>query len=405
MFDVNDVQILNIMIVAKVKFILQKRSISLLLIFGLLMFQKIGHTQTGLGIKTVVIDPGHGGKDPGAIGVTKTKEKDVVLTVGLLLGKKIKKAFPDIKIIYTRSTDEFIGLAERASKANKAGADLFISLHCNAAGNKQAYGLETWVLGLHKSAASLEVAKKENNAILMEDGHEQTYEDFNPNDPDAYIALAMRQNAFLGLSLNFADLIQKNCIGDLGRKDRGVKQAGFVVLYRATMPSVLVELGFLSNATEEKFLKSKDGQEKLASELFDAFKQYKTNKERVDDVAKGIDPEEITIKKEEQHLADKPVKKEDDKNIEKGIVFKVQIATSSLNLPTKPENFKGMKDVEMQKSGKFFKYFVGDYSNVKTAKERQKEVRELGYDTAFLVAYQDEKKIPVKLAIELSQKK
>jgi len=391
------------MIVAKVKFILQKRSISLLLILGLLMFQKIGHSQTGLGIKTVVIDPGHGGKDPGAVGVTKTKEKDVVLTVGLLLGKKIKKAFPEIKIIYTRSTDEFIGLAERASKANKAGADLFISLHCNAAHNKNAFGLETWVLGLHKSAASLEVAKKENNAILMEDGHEQTYEDFNPNDPDAYIALAMRQNAFLGLSLNFADLIQKNCIGDLKRKDRGVKQAGFVVLYRATMPSVLVELGFLSNATEEKFLKSKEGQEKLASELFDAFEQYKADKEKVDDVAKGIDPEKDVVK--DKVKEDKIPVKEEVKDIEKGIVFKVQIATSSLNLPTKPENFKGMKDVEMNKSGKFFKYFVGNYNGVNSAKERQKEVRELGYDTAFLVAYQDGKKIPVKLAIELSQKK
>lgn len=381
---------------AKVKYYPEKRIIKLLVVcFIVGLMQSPIFCQTGLGFKTVVIDPGHGGKDPGAVGGSDLYEKTVVLNVGLLLGNKIKEAYPDVKVIYTRDTDEFVGLADRASIANKAGADLFISLHCNAAGNKSAKGLESWVLGLHKSEASLEVAKKENNAILMEDGHESTYEDFNPNDPDAYIALAMRQNAFLDQSLVFADFVQKNCVGDLDRHNRGVKQAGFVVLYRATMPSVLVELGFLSNKDEEKFLSSKEGQESLAKELFDAFISYKEYKEKVDGLTNDTDTtpvEEVGPEKEE------PVENvTEDKS---GVIFKVQIATSSLNLPTKPENFKGMDDVEMVSAGKWYKYFVGNYGSIDEAKARQEEVQEKGYDTAFIVAYEDGKKISVSDAVK-----
>lgn len=374
----------------------KKRIKSFILTSLMLIFVNIFYSQTKLGINTVVIDPGHGGKDPGAVGTKKTNEKDVVLKVGLLLGEMIKKEYPTVNVIYTRSKDDFVGLADRASIANKAGADLFISLHCNAAVNKSAYGVETWVLGLHKSEASLEVAKKENNAILMEDGHENTYEDFNPNDPDAYIALAMRQNAFLDQSLVFADYIQKNCIGDLKRHDRGVKQAGFVVLYRATMPSVLVELGFLSHPEEELYLASDKGQKELAKELFDAFKAYKTHTDRVDKIGSEFEIVDKEPKKEK-------VINETPKEIvasTKGIVFKVQIATSSLNLPTKPENFKGMKDVEMIQAGKWYKYFVGDYQKHDDAVNRQNEVREMGYDTAFIVAYEDGEKVDVKYAQE-----
>lgn len=384
---------------AKVKYYPDKRKMRVLVVlFMVFGIHLTSFTQTGLGVKTVVIDPGHGGKDPGAIGGKKTQEKDVVLNVALLLGKKIQEKYPDVKVIYTRSTDEFIGLAERATIANKAGADLFISLHCNAAENKTANGLESWVLGLHKSEASLEVAKKENSAILMEDGHEGTYEDFNPNDPDAYIALAMRQNAFLDQSLLFADYIQKNGCGDLKRFNRGVKQAGFVVLYRATMPSVLVELGFLSHTEEEKFLASEDGQEKLATELFDAFIAYKTQKEKVDGLStegSGNTEKPKEIKPEKEPSVDKS---------KEGIVFKVQIATSSLNLPTKPENFKGMDDVEVVSTGKWFKYFVGNYKSLDEAKKRQQEVQEKGYDTAFVVAYENGEKISVDEAVKKLKK-
>ncbi|MFT7155821.1 MAG: N-acetylmuramoyl-L-alanine amidase [Parvicella sp.] len=378
----------------KVGYIIGKRSFSGMIALFLCFLVNVGIAQTGLGLRTVVIDPGHGGKDPGAVSPSDLYEKDVVLNVGMELGRMIKKEFPKVKVIYTRSTDVFVGLAERAAIANRAGADLFISLHCNAAGNTSATGLESWVLGLHKSAASLEVAKKENNAILMEDGHEQTYEDFNPNDPDAYIALAMRQNAFLDQSLALADLVQKNCIGDLKRKDRGVKQAGFVVLYRATMPSVLVELGFLSNKEEEKYLKSKTGQSELANELFDAFKQYKIQKENVDGI--GIEPNVNNA--DQTEVKDSSIKVTPNIASDMGIVFKVQIATSTLNLPTKPENFKRMNDVEMKISGKYFKYYVGSYSTLEEARERQRLVREIGYDTAFIVAYENGEKISVKVA-------
>ncbi|CAG5082700.1 N-acetylmuramoyl-L-alanine amidase [Parvicella tangerina] len=379
---------------AKVKYYPEKRIFKRLVVCLMVGFVVgASFAQTGLGVKTVVIDPGHGGKDPGAVGGSDVYEKTVVLKVGLLLGKKIKEAYPEVKVIYTRDKDEFIGLADRASIANKAGADLFISLHCNAAGNKSAKGLESWVLGLHKSAASLEVAKKENNAILMEDGHESTYEDFDPNDPDAYIALAMRQNAFLDQSLVFADYVQKNCVGDLKRHNRGVKQAGFVVLYRATMPSVLVELGFLSHKDEEKFLASSEGQESLASELFDAFVAYKEHKEKVDGLSD--DPNEVITVPEKEDEEVVPVTIE-----ETGVIFKVQIATSSLNLPTKPENFKGMTDVEMVAAGKWYKYFVGNYKSIDEAKARQKEVQEIGYDTAFIVAYENGKKINVSEAVK-----
>ena len=244
-------------------------------------FQLFG--QTGLGLKTVVIDPGHGGKDPGAIGYNKTMEKTVVLNVSLILGEIIKKEFPDIELIYTRSTDEFIGLANRTKIANKAGADLFISIHANAVDNRKPAGFESWVLGLHKSQAALEVAKFENSAILMEDDYEQTYSEFDPKDPDAYIALSMRQNAFLDQSIVLANLLQKDCTKKLGLKNRGVKQAGFMVLYRATMPAVLVELGFLSNIEEEKFLASATGQQKLAEYLFEGFKKYKNHYDAVDE--------------------------------------------------------------------------------------------------------------------------
>ena len=246
----------------KTKIYANKRNFFFFLVF-MLSFQL--QAQTGLGLKTIVIDPGHGGKDPGAIGKNlKTMEKTVVLNVSLLLGNMIKKDFPEIKVIYTRDTDEFIGLASRAKIANRAGADFFLSIHANAVDGNSASGFESWVLGLHKTKAALEVAKFENSAILMEDDHNQTYEEFNPQDPDAYIALSMRQNAFLDQSLVFADLLQKDCTKKLGIKNRGVKQAGFMVLYRATMPAVLVELGFLSNVNEEKLLASKEGQLKLA---------------------------------------------------------------------------------------------------------------------------------------------
>ena len=344
--------------------ILRKHFPLILLLFCLIKI----NSQTGLGINTVVIDPGHGGKDPGAVSPNKNFEKTVVLKVSLLLGDLIKKEFPDVKVIFTRNDDRFIGLAKRAKIANEIGADLFISIHANAIEGPSANGFETWVLGLHKSKAALEVAKFENSSILMEENNEQTYSEFDPNDPDAYIA-----------SLILANAIQKDCRLKLGLRDRGVKQAGFMVLYRATMPAVLLELGFLSNSKDEKLLISKSGQLKLANHIFEGFKNYKNKYDNVD--------ESLTEFKEEISVLQK------ENSIDTGLVYKVQIATSSVNIPTLPENFNGLKDVEVYISGNYYKYTFGSSSNMETANKHLSQAKEFGYESAFVVSFQDGKRL------------
>ena len=339
------------------------------------------NSQTGLGINTVVIDPGHGGKDPGAISPNKNYEKTVVLKVSLLLGDLIEKAYPEVEVIYTRDDDRFIGLAKRAKIANEIGADLFISVHANAVDNSSANGFETWVLGLHKSKAALEVAKFENSAILMEENNEQTYSEFNPNDPDAYIALSMRQNAFLDQSLILANAIQKDCQTKLGLRNRGVKQAGFMVLYRATMPAVLLELGFLSNSKDEKLLIAESGQLKLAKHIFEGFKSYKSKYDGVDkslDINNGA---ELDVKQVSN-----------TSNLVEGKVFKVQLATSSSKIPTLAENFNGLRDVEVYLSGKFYKYTYGNCKDQGSAGEKLKEAQNAGYNTAFVIAFENGKR-------------
>ena len=352
---------------------------NIFLLFLLSICFKTGYSQTGLGINTVVIDPGHGGKDPGAISPNNNYEKTVVLKVSLLLGEMIQKNFPDVKVVYTRNDDRFIGLAKRAKIANDIGADLFISIHANAIEIPSANGFETWVLGLHKSQAALEVAKFENSAILMEENNEQTYSEFDPNDPDAYIALSMRQNAFLDQSLILANAIQKDSKLKLGLRNRGVKQAGFMVLYRATMPAVLVELGFLSNPRDEKLLISKSGQIKLANHLFEGFKNYKNKYDNVDESLKKITEENINNKSFEI--------------IDTGKIFKVQLATSSVKIPILPENFNGLKDVEVYISGKFYKYTYGLSPNINIINEKLAMAKKAGYESSFVISFQDGKRL------------
>ena len=352
---------------------------NIFLVFLLPICFQIGYSQTGLGINTVVIDPGHGGKDPGAISPNNNYEKTVVLKVSLLLGEMIQKNFPEVKVVYTRNDDRFIGLAKRAKIANDIGADLFISIHANAIEIPSANGFETWVLGLHKSQAALEVAKFENSAILMEENNEQTYSEFDPNDPDAYIALSMRQNAFLDQSLILANAIQKDSKLKLGLRNRGVKQAGFMVLYRATMPAVLVELGFLSNPRDEKLLISKSGQIKLANHLFEGFKNYKNKYDNVDEFLTKITEENINNKSSDL--------------IDTGKIFKVQLATSSVKIPILPENFNGLKDVEVYISGKFYKYTYGLSPNINIINEKLAMAKKAGYESSFVISFQDGKRL------------
>ena len=226
-------------------------------------------------IRTVVLDAGHGGKDPGTHGL-KVRESRVVLKLVLELGRKIKKEMPGTRVIYTRSTDHFVELSERSAIANRNKADLFISIHCNASpSSSRVYGTETYTMGLHKTEGNLNVAKRENAVILKEANYQQTYKGFNPNSPLAHIMLANYQHAFMGSSINFAEKVERSFRRVAERRSNGVKQAGFLVLWRTTMPSVLIETGYLTNPAEEQYLMSEEGQEQIAGAIYKAFAQYK----------------------------------------------------------------------------------------------------------------------------------
>ena len=226
-------------------------------------------------INTVVIDAGHGGHDTGCR-YGGVEEKHVALAIALRLGKLIEQHYPDVKVIYTRTNDTFIELWERPAIGNTNNADVFISIHCNATPKTSVYGTETYVMGLHKSEGNLEVAKRENEVILMEDNYEKKYDGFDPNSPEGHIYFSLFQNAYLDQSLNLASNIEKQ-LAVQKRISRGVKQAGFLVLWKANMPSILIETGFLSNEQERSFLKSVKGQDSVATGIFNAFRDYKSS--------------------------------------------------------------------------------------------------------------------------------
>lgn len=228
----------------------------------------------------MVIDAGHGGHDPGTHGV-KALEKHITLSVAMKVGNYIKQNVPGVKVIYTRTDDRYIALDERANIANKNKADLFISIHANALGRPEVYGTETYVMGPHKADGNMEVAKRENSVILLDANHEERYEGFDPNTPESYILFSLAQGAYQESSVKFADLIESQFKDRVGRRSLGVKQAGFWVLWRTSMPSVLVEVGYLTNPNEEKYLASEQGQDLIASGIYRAFKEYKNQIESV----------------------------------------------------------------------------------------------------------------------------
>ncbi|GAA4464665.1 hypothetical protein GCM10023189_44260 [Nibrella saemangeumensis] len=234
-----------------------------------------GHGESPNRLRTVVLDAGHGGKDPGAMG-RRSREARINLQLALLVGQKIKSQMPEVRVIYTRTTDRFIELAERSSIANRSKADLFISIHCNAnPRSSRIYGTETYTMGLHKTEGNLEVAKRENAVILQEANYQQTYKGFNPDSPLAHIMLANYQHAFMGSSINFAQKVERSFRTNADRLSNGVKQAGFLVLWRTTMPSVLIESGYLTNPAEEQYLLSETGQDQISTAIVKAFRQYK----------------------------------------------------------------------------------------------------------------------------------
>jgi N-acetylmuramoyl-L-alanine amidase len=233
-------------------------------------------------LRTVVLDPGHGGKDPGTM-TKRNRESRIVLKIALELGRRIKEELPDVKVIYTRSTDVFIELNERSAIANRNKADLFISIHVNASpSSSRVNGTETYTMGLHKTTGNLDVAKRENAVILKERNYKENYQGFDPDSPLAHIMLANYQHAFMNSSVDFAQKVEWSFKKNAERPSRGVKQAGFIVLWRTTMPSVLVETGYITNPDEERYLASEEGQDEMANAIFRAFKAYKDEVDAVE---------------------------------------------------------------------------------------------------------------------------
>ena len=332
----------------------------------------------------VVLDAGHGGKDSGTPGTKryKTAEKDIALDVSLALGKLINKHLPDVKVLYTRTKDVYPTLNKRAVFANEEKADLFISIHCNAqpGGKRNAYGSETFVLGLHKNAANLEVAKRENSVIYQEDNYEETYKNFDPNSPESIIGLILAQEDYLDHSIELANYIETEFKVTGKRKSRGVKQAGLYVLAYTYMPSVLVELGFLTNNNEEDYLNSKKGKQIMTKSLFNAIKKY------VNSVYKNKTSAVRTS-------AQSNNSEDTEKRIIEGIIFKVQIAAGSRKLEPKSYNFKGLADISRTAQGNIYKYFHGNTSDYNKAKAMVKAAKAKGYTTSFVVAFKDGKEV------------
>jgi N-acetylmuramoyl-L-alanine amidase len=340
-------------------------------------------------IKTIVIDAGHGGKDPGCHGAS-SNEKNVCLSIALKLGDQIKKKYPGIKVIYTRDKDVFVELDQRANIANKAKADLFICIHANSA-SPAAYGAETYVLGLHRTESQQKVAERENSTIFLEDDKGEKYKDFDMS-PDAIIARQIQLSVFLDQSISFADKLQKE-FTKINRFNRGVKQAGFLVLYKTTMPSVLIETGFLTNPAEEKFLGDTTGQKKMALSMFSAFESYKNELEGIDvktNNSTNGNSEVVSNTIEENNHKDK-------------VLFRIQVETSETKIASTSSKFKGIKVFEY-KQDNLYKYTFGEYEkDFAGANKYKNELREMGYQHAFVVAFLNGERINLEKAIKLAE--
>jgi len=407
----------------------------------------------------VVLDAGHGGHDPGNLG-NGYLEKDIALKIVLKIGD-ILEANPNIKVIYTRNDDTFVDLFVRGEIANKANADLFVSVHCDSH-NSDAHGAGTFVLGLHANKQNFEIAKKENSVIYLEDNYEARYSDYDINSPESVIGLTIMQEEFLDQSIILAKEIQDNFTIKLKRKDRKVKQAGFIVLHQTFMPSVLVETGFLTNDDEGAYLNSKKGQSEMSEAIAKAILEYKKNVqsnvssvstlatptpdpekiEKIPSVEKTLEkpviaqkePEivkEVFKKEEKTAVANKAMKEEPktpqivesvpEKIVEKNqsqqknealstkiipkkdtgsIVFKVQLMASAQKIPLTPKEFKGLNVLSEEKYKQFTRYMYGNAKTYDAAKLLKKNADIKGYTSSYIVAYKDGERIPVQQAIK-----
>ncbi|MFY0603393.1 MAG: N-acetylmuramoyl-L-alanine amidase [Flavobacteriaceae bacterium] len=363
------------------------RILRIFLVLGLLSFNSFISINAQTKQYVVVLDAGHGGRDPGNLG-SGYKEKNIALKVTLLLGKALEK-YEDIKVIYTRKKDVFIELHDRAKIANKKSADLFVSLHCDSH-TSNAHGAGTFVLGLRGNRQNLEIAKRENSVIFLEEDYKKNY-DYNPNSPESMIGLSLLQEENLDKSLVLASLIQNNLAFKLKRHNRKVKQDNFLVLRNTVMPSVLIELGFLTNKKEGRYLNSKKGQSALANTIAKAVYKYvsqlKLNTIQDDDIiVADIDKPKKTINKKPTTVS---------------IEFKTQIASSRRKISTKSYNFKGLRNVQRVKVGKYYKYYYGMSNSYKEALRYHKKAKNKGYSSAFIAAFKNGKKISLKEALKL----
>ena len=350
---------------------------------------------------TVVIDAGHGGKDPGAISANKKLyEKEVTLKVALMVGENIKKNHPEVKVLYTRKTDVFVGLNDRARMANKANADLFISIHTNAAQNRTAKGAETYTLGIEeeRTERNLEIAKRENGVIFLEDNHEKTYANFNPNSPESYIIFEYMQSEFVKESIHIAQYVQEHLTIDANRHDRGVRQAGFLVLNATSMPSILVELGYISNTEDAKYLGSDTGQKRMSRCISEAFDKYYADLKKLN-AAHPIAA--TTTQPDSQAPVEEHVKaiQENDNHP----VFKVQFLSSSKQLSQGDNAFKGLRPVEFYYDKGLYKYTYGASTNYNEIIKVKKKVNEKFKD-AFIIAFIKGERIDTQQAIALFKK-
>lgn len=384
----------------------------------------------GLGdpVRTVVIDPGHGGSDPGCLG-GHAQEKEITLRIARLLKKQINTLHPEVKVVLTRDKDVFVPLHTRSSMANEAKADLFISLHCNALppSAKSVSGSETYVLGLHRAQDNFEVAQRENAAILLEDNHQLNYGDFDPNSAEAYILMAMYQNAYLEKSIVFADLVENAIVEHGGRSSKGVKQAGFLVLRENAMPSVLIETGFLTNASDEAFLSSEQGQQLMAESLATAFSAYKSLMETGKAVAskpgqpsgKAVaSTSNSSVEQPKPSAADvtKPAPKEKpaaakpegpvsasprptvsssgkESTIQSGVWYGIQLGAFKETLPAGHQIRKDVPKLLERKENGFYKYLAGPFASEEEADKVKKSLLQSGYKGIFTVSYRGEERL------------
>ncbi|MBR6064166.1 MAG: N-acetylmuramoyl-L-alanine amidase [Bacteroidales bacterium] len=429
-----------------------------LLLLCLTFFNAVSFGQSQEKKFKLVIDAGHGGEDPGCKG-RKSMEKNVTLNVALKLGKLISDNFDDVQVIYTRKTDVFVEVYKRAVIANNNHADLFISLHCNAAENRSAHGVETWVMGLDKSGANMEVAKRENAAILKEKNFENNYEGFNPNSPEANVIFSLHTSAYMNHSIMLADKVQRNLVRNTHLVDRTVRPGGFWVLYKVAMPSILVELGFLTNATEEEYMIKPTSQDIMAVSIYNAFVEYRNaldggsrktlplpkvtetkdvasadsrtvdtevapepaQKKAVVDDAVASEPttakaedtpktfvniekistkEKETVSPEPQKINTTETAKSENEAAkpQARIRFRVQIAATPENIAITDSRFSMVKDVRKFHEGKFWKYTCGNTTTLEEAQTLLKSVKTY-FPDAFVIAFDGETKIPVSEAV------